>query len=61
MWMAAHVHKIALKFESRVVWMQRIDLRVLRSIQVVRIVALNRLKQKRNPQGQYEQSYYDRT
>ena len=48
--MPAHVHQVALKKILRMRRMQRLDLRVLRAVQVIGVVPLNRLIQKRKAQ-----------
>ncbi len=59
--MAAHVHELALKHVARVARMRRIDERVLRSIDVVRVVALNSLVQKRQADEEDESEDEDQT
>ena len=51
--MAAHFHHIAEKNVTRVIGMQRLDLRMLRAIQIIDIVALNRLVKKRQAQREH--------
>src|SRR5260370_42150711 len=53
--MSPHVHDSAHECIARMRGMQRIDLRVLRSVEIVDVVALNRLIQEGKPQSQYEQ------
>lgn len=53
--LAAHVDHAAQERSERVVGMQRLDLRVLGFGQIVDVVALNGLVQKRQPQSQNEQ------
>jgi len=55
MWMPAHVHHLTKKEIACVRGMQRIDLRVLRPVQIVDVVALDRLVEKRQPQSQDQQ------
>src|ERR1700681_4599505 len=50
---AAHVDQVALKNVSCVVGMQRIDLGMPGAIQIVRIVALNRLAQEGKTQQEH--------
>ena len=45
--MPAHIGQLASEDVAGVLGMQRIDLRVLRAIKIVKIVALNGLMQKR--------------
>ena len=53
--MPAHVDQIALENILGVRRMQRIDLRVLGAVEIIRIVALNRLMEKRQPQADDQQ------
>ena len=52
--MAAHVGEHASEDVARVLRMQRIDLRVLGAIEIVKVVALNGLMQKRKAQRQHQ-------
>src|SRR5258708_32327679 len=55
MWMPPHFHDSAHERILRMRGMQGIDLRVLRPVKIVDVVALNRLIQEGKPQNQYEQ------
>src|SRR5690242_10138845 len=50
--MASHIDHIAQEYITRVIGMQRIDLRVLGSGQIVDVIALNGLIEKRKPDQQ---------
>jgi hypothetical protein len=52
--MTSHVHETALEDVAGVSGMQRIDLGVFGTLQIVEIVALNRLVQKREPESENE-------
>src|SRR5579871_2366720 len=54
--MPPHVHDLALKNVLCARGMQRIDLRVLGPIQIVDVVTLDGLVEKRQPQSQHKQS-----
>ena len=58
--MAAHIDQVALKDVARVIRMQRIDLRVFGAVEIVRIVALNGLVQKRKTEQQYDRDERER-
>jgi len=49
-----HVHDSAHECITRMRGMQGIDLRVLGSVEIINVVALNRLIQEGEPQSQYE-------
>ena len=53
--MPTHVHHVAEKNITSVVRMQRLNLRVLRAVKIIDIVALNRLVEKRQAQRQHQQ------
>ena len=53
--MSPHVHDSAHERVARMRGMQWIDLRVLRSIDIVDVVTLNGLIQERKPQRQHEE------
>jgi hypothetical protein len=50
---AAHLDQVAVEQIFRVVGMQRLDLRVLCAVQIIEVVALNRLVEKGQAQGQH--------
>ena len=50
--MPAHVYHLPQKSIARVVGMQRINLRVLRAVKIIRVVALDRLVQKGEAQSE---------
>ena len=56
MWMSSHIDHLPQKRIADMVWMQRIDLRVFRAVQVIYVVTLNGLVEERNPQTQYQHS-----
>jgi len=53
--MAAHIHHLALENVAGVQRMQRVNLRVLGAIEIVDIVALDGLIEKRQSQNQDEE------
>ncbi len=53
--MSPDVHHSAHECITRMCGMKRIDLRMLRPVEIVHVVALNRLIQEGTPQSQYEQ------
>src|SRR5690349_3514357 len=53
--MPAHIHDLAHERVAGMRWMQRLYLRVLSAIEIIDIVALNRLIQERQAQGQHQQ------
>ena len=55
--MAPHLDHIAQEDIPRVIRVRRVNLRVLSPVQVINVVALNCLVQKRQTQREYEQDY----
>src|SRR5579863_4000450 len=58
--LAAHVHHVAAEDIVSVIGMQRVDLRVLRAVEIVKIVALNGLMKKWQAQSQNQNNDNER-